>query len=387
VFGLNARQVIGMTHAHVVGRHAVELVERNIEAALAGEGTMTDRVLLDGDGGLQHFQVTYSPNRVAGQTVGYSTLWVDVTSQLHILAEVSRDSAHVARLLQRQRLMALAGTEVLEQLGAMTRALDGVGPLPDPDALVDVLASAIAQLREAAEVGVGPRSGDTRLVVVGLDHERELEEPPAREAWFAPVAAGRLDNGVAAVGALLDELPVAITEWDPDRRLRYVNRAAAEFLGQWGEGSFVGRRLEEIGEPGFVEAIEPYAEAALAGEAQSYYRREQGPDGDWKHFHVRYVPRLAGGEVVGVYAYATDVSLRMEAARALASARAEQAALQERQAMHDQLHAAVLQHLFGAKLAVEMAGRSAEPSGDDLRGARESVAAAADSLREIFETS
>ena len=69
----------------------------------------------------------------------------------------------------------------------------------------------------------------------------------ARDAWFAPVAAGRLDDGIEAVAALLDELPVVISEWDPDRVLRYANRAATDFLRQWGVADVVGRRLHEIG--------------------------------------------------------------------------------------------------------------------------------------------
>jgi len=395
-FGLTPTRMRGMTQVEVVGRHAVELVERNIHAALRGEATAMDRVLFDGEGGLRHYQVAYSPNRVGGEIVGYSTMWVDVTPQLSLLAEVSRDSARVARLIERQRLMALAGEEVLDQLDGMAATLavprqSRRGTGTDPDALAHELADAIAHLREGAEVvenlGVPrPRTGDAPLVV-GVGPGLEHAKPLSGTAWSAPRLANRLDEeGVDAVAALLDELPVVITEWDAERVLRYTNRAATAFLRQWGAEDVVGRRLEEIADAGFVAAIESHAEAVLAGEAQSYYRRERTPDGEWLHFHVRYVPRLVGGEVVGVYAYATDITLRIEAAHALTAARTEHAALRERQAIQDELHAAVLQQLFGAKLAVGMAGSAPGDAGAHLAAAHAAVTEAADSLRSILET-
>ena len=65
------------------------------------------------------------------------------------------------------------------------------------------------------------------------------------------------------------------------------------------------------------------------------------------------MPRIIDGNLVGVYAYATDITLRIEAAQALTSARAEYAALRERRRISDEIHDAILQELFAAKLALE----------------------------------
>ena len=395
-FGRRVASMRGCSNVSLLGPHAVQLQERNIAAALDGETSEIERVLFDGAGGLRHFQVHYTPNELDGVVVGYSTMSVDVTALLYTQAELARDSEWVARLDQRQRVMAIAGQVVLEDLSSAQARLSRVrmssqDPSTPLATVIDTLADSIARLRVGAEatgdvVMPEQRVQQSPYVVADWSPDEEPRDPPADGA--APrSAAGRLADQFDEVAALLDSLPVVVTEWDPGLHLRFANRAAAAFFKQWGDDPLLGRHVSEIADKEFLRANQEYIEDALRGETQSFYRKHRRPDGTSSHFHVRYVPRLVGGEVVGGFAFATDITLRIEAADALTAARAEHAGLRERQAIVDELHGAILQELFGATLAVAAAGRArGEAQNSQLEAARASIQHAIDTLSAVLAT-
>jgi len=187
--------------------------------------------------------------------------------------------------------------------------------------------------------------------------------PSPSQACPQPGTGERAAGLEAEVFALLDQLPVVITVWDRTRSLRYANRAAKALLAKRGITKATGRRLEQIVSEDFLRAHEAYAENVLHGRTQSFHRRQTSPDGQEHHFHVRYVPRIADGEVIGAFAYACDITDAMKAGEELIAARSAYAALQERQAIEDRLHASILQELFAAAMLLD----AAAPSGVDMQ--------------------
>jgi hypothetical protein len=122
----------------------------------------------------------------------------------------------------------------------------------------------------------------------------------------------------------------------------------------------------------------------MHGRAQSFHREQPAPDGQVLHYHARYIPRVRDGEVVGAYAYGTDITLRIEAAKQLSEARAAYTALRERQAVEEVLHGVILQELFAATLCLESAGRQRNDfATSHLARAREYTEAAIRSLESL----
>jgi len=98
-----------------------------------------------------------------------------------------------------------------------------------------------------------------------------------------------------------------------------------------------------------------YIQAALKGVPQSQELVETLPNGLLRHLHAEIVPNFRGGEVVGLYALATDVTeLRnsYERIRELAQ-RVETVREEERRSIAHALHEGIAQELFAIKLGLD----------------------------------
>ena len=154
-------------------------------------------------------------------------------------------------------------------------------------------------------------------------------------------------------------------------------------MAKWGRTRATGRRLEQIVSEDFLRAHELYAEDVLRGMTQSFHRRQISPDGQEYHFHVRYVPRIADGEVVGAFAYACDITDAIKAGEELIAARSAYAALQERRAIEDRLHESILQELFAAALLLDAAARDGGDTQARLEEPRTYLQMALDGLTQL----
>lgn len=385
--GRSAEGLRGVPLVDVLGTHTARLVRSRFLNALEGVGSERERAMFDGEGALRHYRTICVPVRVDEVVIGVAVVLVDITEELNAQAEVARDSLRAARLTERHRLMVAAGSEVMCRLRRALDQLQAPSPGDDPEAhlhrLAEELRSCTRRLREgtrapppASEDGMvsttvsttvptsAPSTVSTSpLSVDRQDSDGRLLSASSSQACPRPGAGDRAAGLEGEVFALLDQLPVVVTVWDRTRSLRYANRAAKAVLAKWGITRATGRRLEQIVSEDFLLVHEAYAADVLRGRTQSFHRCQKSPDGQEHHFQVRYVPRIDDGEVIGAFAYACDITDAMKAGEELIAARSAYAALQERQAIEDRLHASVLQELFAAAMLLDAAARS----GDDLQ--------------------
>jgi PAS domain S-box-containing protein len=152
------------------------------------------------------------------------------------------------------------------------------------------------------EITLSPLESDEGLLVCGSIRDI-TERRRAKEAVAESAERMRL---------MADALPVFISYADVEQRYRFANRAFEEWLGVSRE-AIRGRTVKDvIGEESY-EVIQANVEAALAGRDLSYDRDVQR-HGVWHRLRVSLVPhRDRGGDVVGVYALAWDVTAQVQA--------------------------------------------------------------------------
>ena len=109
------------------------------------------------------------------------------------------------------------------------------------------------------------------------------------------------------VTSVIDALPVAVAEVDPDLRVRFLNRLFREwFVGA--RRKLVGVPLDQVAER-LADAARRAIESAFAGAASVQEARLPAPDGRGRELRVTCVPRHdPRGEVIGVVISAIDVT-------------------------------------------------------------------------------
>ncbi len=117
--------------------------------------------------------------------------------------------------------------------------------------------------------------------------------------------------------ALADLLPVMVAYFDGDQRMRFLNKALAEYLGR-PRSELLGMTLRQIlGDEGY-ERRGPMIEAALAGERQFFVADYDHPAKGPAAVQTEYVPWTApDGRVLGIVAVVQDVTEQRTAERAL----------------------------------------------------------------------
>lgn len=131
-------------------------------------------------------------------------------------------------------------------------------------------------------------------------------------------------QGPEGTGALLmdlvDHLEAMIAYWDGNQICRFANQAYRAWFGR-GRDELLGISLKELLGP-LYEMNLPHIEAAYRGERQMFERAIPRPDGNGvRHSLATYLPRIVGGEVVGIFVHVADVEplkrleLELKAAR------------------------------------------------------------------------
>jgi PAS domain S-box-containing protein len=190
------------------------------------------------------------------------------------------------------------------------------------------------------------------LAAMVIQRHRDAEDLRGSEARHRRLAA-ELQVARADLQAILDNVPAQITLWDATRANCFANRMAETHFGA-AASEIVGKHLHEvIGEEKYRRA-KPLIDAALAGEQQSHEQIDVLPDGSLRYSQVEFIPKHENGAVVGLYAFAadvTDVRKSYERIRELAQ-RLETVREDERRAVARILHEGVAQDLFAMKLGV-----------------------------------
>ena len=118
----------------------------------------------------------------------------------------------------------------------------------------------------------------------------------------------------------MHHLAVLVAYWDGAQRCRFAPQAYRAWFGR-GRDELLGISLKELLGP-LYEMNLPHIEAAYRGERQVFERAIPRPDGTGvRHSLATYIPRIIGGEVVGIFVHVADVEPLKGLERELKAAR------------------------------------------------------------------
>jgi len=173
-------------------------------------------------------------------------------------------------------------------------------------------------------------------------------KPPAFDPWSA-------DD----LRELLDALPSLVAYMDSAGFNRYVNAAAARWLGKPVD-QVVGTHLREmLGEEGY-RAAEAQIDAAAQGERQEFERALLTAEGRVTHAVTTYLPRLREGRPDGFFVLTCDVTSRVRDESEHLEATVRRAELEQRTSEAAAVSDDVLQQLYAIGLHLDVLQRHPE---------------------------
>jgi PAS domain S-box-containing protein len=151
---------------------------------------------------------------------------------------------------------------------------------------------------------------DGNGVIVGAS--KILQDVTARQA--AELALQRREEELEII---TNGVPALISYVDRDLCYRFNNREYERWFGV-DPGSIYGRHMRDVLGDSAFEAIRPYAERALAGEAVRFETLAEYRGGGKRYIDASYLPRRdADGRVEGMFVLVSDVTARKTAEKAL----------------------------------------------------------------------
>ena len=131
---------------------------------------------------------------------------------------------------------------------------------------------------------------------------------------------GALSHSELRLRQITDTIPAHIGYFDRDWVFRYANRRYAQWFGTTSEAMKDRPILEVIGPHVFAQ-VEDKVRRAIAGEEVSYEYSMPGPGGETLFTRSTLVPDFGpGGEVIGCYVHAVDITEQRRTQGALAQA-------------------------------------------------------------------
>ena len=178
-------------------------------------------------------------------------------------------------------------------------------------------------------MSVAPIRDGSGAVVGGSKTIRDISALVAAQAAIGTLNASlerdvalrteELDAARRSLRTVLDAVPAMIGYWDSSMVNRVANRAYADFFGI-APDAIPGRSMRALLGDALFKEVEPYALAALQGEAQQFERSLTPRVGGVRHTLAHYVPDVVDGVTSGFYVIAHDVSDLVASRQALASA-------------------------------------------------------------------
>ncbi|WP_160310662.1 PAS domain S-box protein [Chromobacterium subtsugae] len=202
--------------------------------------------------------------------------------------------------------------EPVEHFATRWRRKDG--------SLVDVSVS-ISPVRDAAGEVAGASTA-VRDISRQKQVEAQLHSLNSHLEELVAERGAELGKARHTLRTVVDAVPSLIGYWDRGQINRVANRAYLDWFGVAAD-SLPGLSLRELLGAELYRANQPYIEAALRGEPQTFERRIPGPDGRVRDALTHYLPDIVDGEVQGFYAVVHDVSELVESRDRQARARQE----------------------------------------------------------------
>jgi len=137
---------------------------------------------------------------------------------------------------------------------------------------------------------------------------RDITERVAADAALRASGA-QLRQRERFIRTVTDNLPVLVSYWDADDRLRFANRPSLEWLGVDDEAAALGRHARELIPAEVLATLAPHIRGVLAGTPQNFETELRNVDGNQAHVWGSYLPDIdKAGRVRGFYALHADVS-------------------------------------------------------------------------------
>ncbi|UXH77407.1 PAS domain-containing sensor histidine kinase [Roseateles amylovorans] len=106
---------------------------------------------------------------------------------------------------------------------------------------------------------------------------------------------------------LVDHVPSMLAYWDRHLLCRFANRAYETWFGA-DPDRLIGTSLRDLLGPTLYALNEPYIQAALRGEEQTFERVVPGPNGVNRHSLANYRPDIQNGQVEGIIVSVTEIT-------------------------------------------------------------------------------
>lgn len=162
------------------------------------------------------------------------------------------------------------------------------------------IALAQAQLLERLEELVEVRTAE--LQEVNRNLQQEINDRMQAEA--------ALRQSEEQLRLITNALPVLIAYVDDQQNYRFNNQAYADWLGQTPEAIW-GRHLQQVWAADCYQRMQPYVEAALAGQVVTYENEITLHDSSVRSVNVTYIPHRDEQQLVkGFFALTSDISDR-----------------------------------------------------------------------------
>ena len=341
LYATSASVVLGQPVAALVANAELPQSQSWTEAVLGGQRVTLDRTITGPDGQLLHTLIRLTPLVVDGQVEGFCSMTTDVTTQVRLLAEARRDQGQSDVLLERRRLATELDKRVVSRLKTAQALLAAThhdhpsdttsGSLLNrvleivDDASTEVRSAAVGTLHDQPFPSTAHPNHLGALDHPALDHPspvhataehttshrpRPTSVPgmPAKivtspsAVWANLVDADGDPNAQSAVGsatplhswnlkrvvAVLDQLPLLITMWDPAGHNTFANQVAVTELRANTYRDVNGRKLADILSPQEYADSEPAITAALHGHPQTTEVAVTAPDGQARHYQIHY---------------------------------------------------------------------------------------------------
>ncbi len=189
----------------------------------------------------------------------------------------------------------------------------------------------------------------------------------------------------AELGAVLDDVPAAVTFWDAEHRNLFANALAVSWMGRRDRAAVRGRCADQLVWADVAELLPAIGDLAGTG-ATTAGRVEEATiaaSGSVHHLDIAAAPLggPAGAGEPGTVVIATDISGRVDAEGQMRSSVRRAAAAAQRARVAQDLHDLVIQHLFAAELSLPGPDVAGDARTARIRTARACIDAAQRDLR------
>jgi PAS domain S-box-containing protein len=332
IYGVPAEQIVGKHASEIQNEAMYHEVGPYIERALSGEEVVFEQSRVASDGSPRNYQSIYLPHfDGSGEVLGCYALSIDITARAQAEIELRENEERLQLITENVGgnifyIDADHRYQFVNKAAAETFGL----------AREDIIGKRISDIQdEAVARQVTPY---TEMALAGEEVTFELERIGADgmpRSYHSTCLPHFVESGEVAgcyvltvdvterkrqetavrenehrLKLITDNVGANITYLDTEQRYRFVNRNFAEVLGLSND-EIIGKRAEELQDPGMYQQVAPYIEAALAGEEVHFERHRTGVDGVTRTYQSTYLPHLdERGDVVGIYGLSVDVSER-----------------------------------------------------------------------------